>query len=85
MDVAEAAAALRADLQLLDASAKEAAALLDTAAWQLGELGRGAAPMTAKTQVLARARANIQAARAGAEELLENLDTSRRVRAWVPR
>lgn len=33
--VAEAAAQLRADLQLLDASTKEAASLLDLAAWQV--------------------------------------------------
>lgn len=81
--MAEAAAALRADLALLDTGTKEAAALLDLVAWQLGELGRQAAPMTSKTLALARARQNIQAARAASEEVLEHLDASRKVGWWV--
>ncbi|EFN57392.1 hypothetical protein CHLNCDRAFT_50911 [Chlorella variabilis] len=66
--VAEAAVALRADLALLDASTKEAASLLDLASWQLGELGRQAAPMTSKTLALARAKENIFAAKQRSEE-----------------
>lgn len=119
----EAGAALRADLALLDASTKEAAALLDLASWQvapcllttvlmcrcaaycaggscghgrhagrctlpfawphlllqLSELDRGVAPMTRKTSPLLRARANIGAAKARSEEVLEHLDASRKV------
>ena len=63
--VGEAAAQLRADLAMLDASTKEAASLLDLAAWQLGELGHQAAPMTSKTLALAQARTNIQVTGAG--------------------
>lgn len=40
ISLSEAAAQLKADLDLLDASAKEAAALLDRAAWSLGQLDR---------------------------------------------
>lgn len=75
----EAAAALRADLELLDASTREAASLLDLAAWQLGELDRQGQALTGQTLALATARANIQAARASAEEVLEHLDASRKV------
>jgi exocyst complex protein 7 len=81
--VAEAAAQLRADLQLLDASTKEAAALLDLASWQLGELGRAAAPMTSKTLALARAKENISAAKQRSEEVLEHLDASRKMQGVI--
>lgn len=77
---AEAAAQLRADLALLEASTREAAQLLDLAAWQLGELDRGTAALTSKTRPLARAKESIAAAKARSEEVLEHLDASRRVR-----
>lgn len=77
---AEAAAQLRADLALLEASTREAAQLLDLAAWQLGELDRGAAGLTSKTRTLTRAKESISAAKARSEEVLEHLDASRRVR-----
>ncbi len=83
---AEAAAQLRADLALLEASTREAAQLLDLAAWRLGELDRGSAPLTSKTRTLTRAKESISAAKARSEEVLEHLDASRRVRwgPWVP-
>ena len=40
VSLAEAAAQLKADLEMLDAGAKEAAALLDRAAWSMGQLDR---------------------------------------------
>lgn len=72
---------LRADLALLDSSAKEAASLLDLASWQLGELARQAFPMTGKTLALTRAKENIAAAKQRSEEVLEHLDASRKVQA----
>ncbi len=40
ISLSEAAVQLRVDLELLEASAKEAAALLDRASWSLGQLDR---------------------------------------------
>jgi hypothetical protein len=76
---AQTSASLRADLALLSSTTKEAAALLDLASWQLGELGRQALPMTSKTHALTRAALNIAAAKQRSEEVLEHLDASRKV------
>ncbi|KAL4444856.1 hypothetical protein ABPG77_003906 [Micractinium sp. CCAP 211/92] len=80
---AEAAAQLRADLALLEASTREAAQLLDLAAWRLGELDRGSAPLTSKTRTLTRAKESISAAKARSEEVLEHLDASRRLQGII--
>ncbi len=79
--VAEAAAQLRTELHLLDASTREAASLLDLASWQLGELDRGSTAMTARTAALVRAQQAISAAKQRSEEVLEHLDASRKVGA----
>ncbi|KAI7842350.1 hypothetical protein COHA_003990 [Chlorella ohadii] len=83
ISLSEAAVQLRVDLELLEASAKEAAALLDRASWSLGQLDRQVAPMTARTAPLARARVNIQAAKASSEEVLDHLDASRKLQGTI--
>ena len=70
---------LRADLLALDAHAREAAALLDLAAWQLGELDRSAAPMTKATEPLLTAATNVVLAKRRIGDVLEHLDASREV------
>ncbi|KAL4425956.1 hypothetical protein ABPG75_009972 [Micractinium tetrahymenae] len=80
---AEAAAQLGADLALLETSIREAAQLLDLAAWQLGELDRGAAALTSKTRPLCRAKESISAAKARSEEVLEHLDASRKMQGII--
>lgn len=77
-DLTLSAAQLRESLALSDSVTKDATSLLDTCSSRLQDLERTVQPLALNKAL--RARENIKKARERAEEVLEHLDASRRVR-----
>jgi hypothetical protein len=66
-------------LQVLDRLSNESSQLLDVLGHTLHELTGLTAPIHSRATALTQAQRNIAAANAAVDELLDNLDTSRRV------
>lgn len=72
---------LRQSLDWSHQVSREACRVLDQYCNQLSDLERNVQPVVSKTQSLIQTRENIKQARAQAEEVLEHLDASRKVKA----
>lgn len=77
--LASRAEALRQSLDSSHQISQEACRVLDQYCSQLSELERIVQPVVFKTQALTQTRENVKQARAKAEEVLDHLDTSRKV------
>ncbi|KAK9812710.1 hypothetical protein WJX72_002444 [[Myrmecia] bisecta] len=75
--------ALQSSLVWSQSLSREACNVLDTYAQQLVELQGAVAPVAARSAALIQARENIKTARDKAEEVLDHLDTSRKVEARI--